>query len=73
MIVIPKSAPRLALMAGYYIRLDALGLTVDYVRIGDEISDAAGHVYLVKSVIPVGFGDTARYFKCDLEEMPLHE
>lgn len=73
MIVIPRAAANLAVQAGVYVRLDAVGLSCDGVEIGDEIKTDAGVYYEVKTVKEHWFADSFMYRECDLVELPFHE
>lgn len=73
MIIITQDAPQQETQMGYYVKLDALGLTNSQVEVYDLITDKSGHTWLVKSVNPQRIGDIVQMFKCDLSEMPLFE
>jgi len=73
MIIIQKESQSMALKMGYYVNLDALGLTIDTVKVYDLITDIFNRTWEVESVKPIIVGDTVKYFKCDLKEMPLYE
>jgi hypothetical protein len=69
--IIEQGSTRSNLTAGYYVRTDALGLTVDVVAEGDEILSAAGKLFEVKAVreiYSVG-GDSFSHRECDLTRL----
>lgn len=72
MMLIPKEASKMALQLGYWVSLDALGLTADAVDVYDLIKDKFDRTWEVKTVKPVIVGDAVRHFACDLKELPLH-
>lgn len=71
MIVIPRGATSMAVKAGVYVRLDAVGLAADVFVEGDEIVHGSVY-YEVKTVKPYYFGDSFWYRECDLTLLPLH-
>jgi hypothetical protein len=72
MVVVPRGATKLAVAAGSYPRLDAVGLTRYLVEDGDEI--VYNNVYYeVKAVTPVLAGDKLIRRECDLTVLSLHE
>jgi hypothetical protein len=73
MIIFPRAAQKLAVDAGVYVRLDAVGLTADPVEEGDQIEDANSVIYEVKTVKPHYFGDSFMWRECDLEELKLYQ
>jgi len=72
MIIIQKESQSMALKMGYYVNLDALGLTIIPVKVYDLITDSFNRTWEVESVKPITVGDMVKYFKCDLKEMPLY-
>jgi len=72
MVILTKGSRQLALQLGYYVSLDALGFTVNYVREGDQIEDSISRFWEVKAVQPITIGDSLRFYLCDLKELPLH-
>ena len=70
MIIITQGNQQFALGLGYYVQLDALGLTIDYVRVYDKIVDSFNRTWLVKAVTPVTSGDDLHFYKVDLKELP---
>lgn len=73
MVIIPRSATRLALTVGVYVRLDAVGLTADAVKAGDETKTDGNEYYEVKGVKEHFIGDSFSHRECDLTLLPLHE
>jgi len=73
MIVIPRGANSLHLVPGLFARIDAVGRTRDYAKIGDQIKTAAGMYYEVKAVRSNYVGDLLWHRDCDLTELPLHD
>jgi hypothetical protein len=72
MIVIQKESQSLALQMGYWVSLDALGLTIDPIEVYDLVKDGFGRTWEAKTVKPIIIGDTIRFFVCDLKELPLY-
>jgi len=71
-VIVPKTSQGLALQAGYFVSLDALGFTQTVVRTGDLWTDGAGRRWEVKTVVPATIGDTLYFYQCDLKELPLN-
>jgi hypothetical protein len=72
MIVIQKESQKLALDLGYWVSLDALGLTVDGAEVYDLVTDSFGRVWIVETVKPIIVGDSIHYFVCDLKELSVY-
>jgi len=72
MIVLPQSAQKQAINLGTYVVNDALGLTLESVKVGHRIETKDGSMYLVKTVTPVLVGDTLKFWNCDLELLRLY-
>jgi len=72
MIIIQKESQSMALSMGYWVSLDALGLTITQMEVYDIVTDAFGRQWEVKTVKPIPIGNTIRHFACDLKELPLH-
>lgn len=72
MIIVPRGARHLALLAGAYPVLDAVGLTADLVSVGDQILDGNSEYWDVESIEPVYWGDSFVYRRCHLRHMVLH-
>jgi len=72
MIIQTRGATHFPLPAGVYVRLDAVGLSVDPVEINDEIKTSSDVYYEVKGVKPHWWADSFIYRECDLTELPLH-
>jgi len=70
MVVVTQNNQQFALGLGYYVQLDALGFTTDYVRVYDKIVDSVNRTWLVKEVTPVTSGDVLHFYKVDLKELP---
>ena len=74
MVIILKGATKLQLMAGSYVRLDALGLTNTSVKESDEIKVGASIYYEVKAIREMCVTpDTIEYYEVDLTKLPLHD
>jgi len=72
MVIIPRASTRVLIAAGTHARNDAVGLTPDVARRGDEIKDAFGKYWRVKGVTDIPFGDSASHGLCDLAMLPMH-
>jgi len=72
MVIIQKETQQLALKLGFWVALDALGITTEIVGVYDRIKDQFGRVWEVKAVKPIMVGDKIKYFVCDLKELPLN-
>lgn len=73
MIIVDRGGTQIALPAGAYVRLDALGMSADPVVEGDEIETDDGRVYEVKAIKEVwGPGDNFVRRDCDMVKLPLH-
>lgn len=72
MIIVQKETQNAPLPVGYWVRLDALGLTVNTVNPYDLIKDALGRTWEVETVKPIVVGEVINYFVCDLKELPLY-
>jgi len=73
MIIIPRGATSLAVKAGTYVRLDAVGLTITSVKEADEIKTSGGTYYEVKTIRNHSLTpDTVEYYEVDLTKLPLH-
>lgn len=73
MITYTKGSQRTAYTAGYFVRLDAVGLTGDVVREGDKLESMDGTIYRVANLQPQKAGNTVELWVCDLEELPFKE
>lgn len=73
MLIIPRSSASLARLAGTYVRLDALGLTCDGVKEGDEIKTDANVYYEVKATREYFISNSFSHREVDLVQLPLHE
>lgn len=71
-VIIPKASQGLALSAGYYVSLDAVGFTHSRLKPGDLLADASGRHFEVKGVMPNTIGDTLYFYVSDLKELPYH-
>jgi len=71
-VIVPKTSQNLALNAGYFVSLDALGFTQTLCRTGDLLVDGAGRRWEIKTVVPATIGDTLYFYQCDLKELPLN-
>jgi len=72
MVIIQKEYQNMALRLGYWVNLDALGLTIAPIDVYDLITDKFERTWEIKTVKPIMVGDTVKYFVCDLKELPLH-
>jgi len=72
MVIVPQGATSMAVAAGVYVRLDAVGLTADVVEEGDQTETESGLFYEVKTVKPYWRGDSFSHNECDLTLLPLH-
>ena len=73
MIVTPRGTTSLNVVAGSFVRLDALGKTDSPVKAADEIKTKGGTYYEVKAVHEYYVTpDTVEYYECDLTKLPLH-
>ena len=73
MVIIPQVASRLAASFGIYVTLDALGLTLTAVGVGDEMKDSDNDYYEVETVMKQKIGNVLYVYKCDLRHQPLHD
>jgi hypothetical protein len=72
MAIFTNDAQREALKMGYWVSLDALGLTETAVTVYSLIRDSLDRVWQIKSVSPITVGDSTKYYKCDLKELPTN-
>lgn len=72
MIIDSTASGSIATVVGTYIRTGALGLSADPVVVGDEVKDASGTYYEVKSLRPRKIGDSFIRYDSDLTHLPLH-
>jgi len=72
-LIIPKGATHLAVAAGTYVRLDAVGLTCDGVEEGDEIKTDNDVCYEVKAIREHFIANSFSHREVDLVQLPLHE
>ena len=71
MIIVPQAATHLMKLAGVFVRLDAVGVSDEEdLEVGDEIEDADGNFWEIKTVRDHEYGDVR---VCDLTKLPLHE
>lgn len=73
MVIVLRGATQLALMAGFYPRLDAAGRTADVVAVGDQIKDANNDYWDVETVSDVYWGDSFVFRECDLTKSILYQ
>lgn len=75
MVIIPKGATDMMVVAGVYVRYNALGLTASVVSVGDEVKNADNVYYEVKTMSRWKIGSTGKvdHYQCDLVELPLHD
>jgi hypothetical protein len=71
MVIVQKESQSVALQAGYFVALDALGFTFDPLWIYDLIVDGSGRTWEIKTVKPARLGDGLLYYAYDLKELPL--
>ena len=73
MIIIPRGATQALISAGLWAHEDAVGLTADPIKIGDQVKTKEEVYYEVVSVRKVFFGDSFSHYICDLKELPLYK
>jgi len=74
MVIISRGATSMALAAGVYVRLDAIGLTQDPMQEGDQIYVEGSRLYYeVKSAKPIHILGSFSHYECDLTLLPLHK
>jgi hypothetical protein len=73
MIIVPKGATRMALLAGVYPQLDAVGLTDDSVAVGDQIKDSTSTYYTIEAIKPHYWGDSLSHYECDLTKETMYQ
>jgi len=72
MAIITKAAQNVVLAAGTWVNEDAVGFTVDVVKVGDRVYDITdGWYYEVKSVQPVKIGDVFSHRVVQLRKLPF--
>lgn len=71
-LVLEKSSQLNALRAGTWVRTDALLLTEDAVKDGDEIKTAASKYFEIKATRPMYIGDGLDHYECDLHNISIH-
>jgi hypothetical protein len=72
MVIEQRETQNMALQLGYWVRLDAVGFTVDGADVYDLVTDSFGRTWIVETVKPIIVGDTVQFFVCDLKELPLY-
>jgi len=72
-ILVSKSATRLQVAAGAYVRHDASLLTPDPIVVGDQIKTKEDEYYKVLAVTEEMVGDSFSHRVCDLAKIPLYE
>jgi hypothetical protein len=73
MIIVPRGATQMALLAGTFPKLDAVGLTDDAAAVGDQVKDSAGIYYTVASIKDNYWGDSLIYRECDLSKETMYQ
>jgi len=73
LLVLTRDASKIMSLTGTYVRLDAVGLTLDPVTVGDEIITDHNVFYEVNTVKDHYVANNFVYRVCDLRELPLHE
>lgn len=71
--IIPRGATKRAMMAGVWVRDDALGMCIDPVKVSDQIRDSEQTVYEVTGVLPFKEGSTLDHYEVDLTKLHLEE
>jgi hypothetical protein len=71
MVLVQREAQAQALQMGYWVSLDALGLTCEHVGVYDLLVDKLGRTWEVKTVKPQILGNIIKFYVCDLKELPL--
>jgi len=71
MLIISRGTSSYAIAVGSYVRLDALGLTADEIRIGDEVEQEATY-YEVKAIRDHRIANSFSHRECDLTQLPMH-
>lgn len=72
MVIVTKAASNMALAAGAWVDEDAVGFTVDVVKVGDRIYDTTDRWYYeVKSVQPVKVGTKFKHRVVQLKKLPF--
>jgi len=68
--IIPRSASAIATACGTYVRLDAVGFTLDPIAVGDQILDG-GTFYEVEAVKDYKVNKCFWYREAQLRELPM--
>lgn len=63
----------MALVAGVYPRLDAVGLTVDAFEEGDQVKDSTDVYWDIETIRPYYQGDSLVYYECDLNKAEMFQ
>lgn len=71
MLILSRGVSNYILPAGTYVRLDAVGVTADEIRIGDEVEQEATH-YEVKAIEDHKVANSFSHRDCHLTKLPLH-
>jgi len=72
-VIVPRGASQLAIIAGVYPVTDAIGLTADTVVVGDQIKDSANVYWDVETVEDVYWGDSFAYRQCNLNKAVMYQ
>jgi len=71
MLIVSGGVSSHLLPVGTYVRLDAVGITADEIRIGDEV-EQEGIYYEVKSIEDHKLANSFSHRDCHLTKLPLH-
>jgi hypothetical protein len=75
MVIYDENSRELMLNAGTYVVNDAVGITVDYLKVGDYLQHYLVdnlRFFEVSSVKPRFIGDDFRFYVCHLTQVPFH-
>jgi hypothetical protein len=72
MVILPKGSTIIGLPTGNYAKYEHTGFTANVIDDGDEIIDANGTYYEVKTHEPAWWLDTFSHYICSLVAMPIH-
>lgn len=73
MIIIPRGATQLAMVAGVYPRLDAVGITADAFEEGDQVKDSVNDYWDIETIREVYWGDSFVSRECDLVKSVMYQ